>query len=151
MTWASRNCTAPKVEAEVQTYATAWPSSLNAESAMYTGHMEAAPCAIILGIGVALIVIAAITRSLIRAARAHAIYAKYGQTETAERIIKRQVWVGQSTEQLRDSLGSPVDVDEKVLKTKTKHVWKYVHRGGNRFGLRITLENGFVVGWDERL
>jgi hypothetical protein len=37
------------------------------------------------------------------------------------------------------------------LKTKRKAVWKYAHRGGNRYGLRITVENNAVVGWDERL
>jgi hypothetical protein len=51
---------------------------------------------------------------------------------------------------LLDSLGHPADIDEKVLKTKKKEIWKYHHMGGNRFGLRITLELNQVVGWDEK-
>ena len=46
------------------------------------------------------------------------IYAKYGQTEIAERILNNTVWVGETAEQLRDSFGSPLDIDVKVLKTK---------------------------------
>jgi hypothetical protein len=86
-----------------------------------------------------------------RRARAASIYAKYGHTDIAENIINRSIWVGESSEQLRDSLGSPVDIDEKVLKTKRKEVWKYVPRGASRYGLRITLDDDFVVGWDEKL
>ena len=86
-----------------------------------------------------------------KAARREAIYAKYGHTEIAERIINKTVWVGESAAQLRDSLGAPVDTDERVLKTKRKETWKYAQRGKNRFGLRIVVENGLVVGWDEKL
>ena len=52
------------------------------------------------------------------------IYAKYGQTEIAERILNKMVWVGETAEQLRDSFGSPLDIDEKVLKTKKKEIEK---------------------------
>ena len=51
---------------------------------------------------------------------------------------------------LIDSLGQPQDIDTKVLKTKKKEIWKYNHNGGNRFGLRITLDNDIVVGWDQK-
>lgn len=88
---------------------------------------------------------------VIPAARRARIYGKYGRTEVAERLIKRTVWVGETAEQLQDSLGVPVDIDEKVLKTKRKETWKYVRRGRNRYGLRITVENGIIVGWDEKL
>ncbi|PKN66998.1 MAG: DUF2845 domain-containing protein, partial [Deltaproteobacteria bacterium HGW-Deltaproteobacteria-10] len=37
-----------------------------------------------------------------------------------------------------------------VLKTKTKKTWKYHQQGTNRFGLRVTVENGYVVGWDKK-
>jgi hypothetical protein len=36
------------------------------------------------------------------------------------------------------------------MKTKTKEVWKYHQRGANRYGLKITLENGRVVGWENK-
>jgi hypothetical protein len=75
---------------------------------------------------------------------------KYGAEEVVEAIMNHSYWQGQTAEQLRDSLGLPADIDEKVLKTKKKEVWKYHHAGGNRFGLRITLEHNQVVGWDEK-
>jgi hypothetical protein len=59
-------------------------------------------------------------------------------------------WQGQTQEQLLDSLGRPADTDTKVLKTKTKEIWKYNRVGKNRFGLRVTVENGVVVGWDKK-
>lgn len=65
--------------------------------------------------------------------------------------MNRSYWQGQSAEQLKDSLGAPVDVDEKVFKSKTKQIWKYHQTGMNRFGLRITVENEFVVRWDEKI
>ncbi len=76
--------------------------------------------------------------------------AKYQNEEVAQKIFQGYFWQGQSDEQLRDSLGSPVDVDRKVLKTKTREIWKYHHQGSNRFGLRITVEDGYVTGWDKR-
>lgn len=75
---------------------------------------------------------------------------KYQNEEVVQKIFNGYFWQGQTEEQLRDSLGPPVDVDHKLLKTKTKNVWKYQHQGANRFGLRITVENGYVTGWDEK-
>ena len=75
---------------------------------------------------------------------------KYNDDKIVEMIMEKTIWQGQTLEQLEDSLGRPVDIDTKVLKTKTKEIWKYDHRGGNRYGLRITLENGEVVGWDQK-
>lgn len=79
------------------------------------------------------------------------IFEKYGGGEIAERILNKSVWVGETSEQLQDSLGPPLDVDVKVLKTKKREIWKYVQTGRNRYGLKFTLENDVVVGWDERL
>ncbi|NWB49229.1 DUF2845 domain-containing protein [Pseudomonas gingeri] len=75
---------------------------------------------------------------------------KYGDPEVVDRIMRRMFWQGQTPEQLIDSLGSPVDIDKKVLKTKSKEVWKYDQTGKGRFALRITLENGEVIGWDKK-
>jgi hypothetical protein len=47
-------------------------------------------------------------------------------------------------------LGNPLDVDQKVLKTKKKEVWKYQPKGANRYALRVILENGLVVGWEQK-
>lgn len=75
---------------------------------------------------------------------------KYQDEELVQRILQGSFWQGQSEEQLRDFLGPPTAVDHKVLKTKTRNVWKYQHQGANRFGLRITVEDGYVIGWDKK-
>lgn len=75
---------------------------------------------------------------------------KYSDEEVVQAIFNGHFWQGQTSEQLKDSLGPPVDVDHKLLKTKSKDIWKYHHRGANRYALRITIENGIVVGWDKK-
>ena len=82
--------------------------------------------------------------------RCRYLMAKYGDKETVNNIINKAIWVGQTEEQLRESLGAPEDIDQKVLKTKKKEVWKYGHKGGNRYMYRITLDDDEVVGWDEK-
>jgi hypothetical protein len=82
--------------------------------------------------------------------RRAALLQKYGNPEVVEKIMSGSVWQGQSAEQLRDSLGEPLDIGERVLKKNTRHTWKYERTGVNRFALRITLENGVVVGWDDK-
>ena len=75
---------------------------------------------------------------------------KYANEEVVQKIFQGYFWQGQSEAQLLDALGPPVAVDHKLLKTKTRDVWKYRHQGGNRFGLRITVEDGYVTGWDQK-
>lgn len=79
-----------------------------------------------------------------------ALMSKYQDSELVEKLMGRSFWQGQTSDQLMDSLGSPEDVDEKILKTKKKEIWKYNHQSGNRYGLRITLDNDIVVGWDQK-
>lgn len=83
--------------------------------------------------------------------RRQQLLAKYGDDQIVARIMGREVWQGQSDEQLRDALGTPVDTDEKVMKKHRREVWKYHQTGVNRFGLRVTLEDGIVVGWDQKM
>ncbi|WP_334223884.1 hypothetical protein [Thiosocius teredinicola] len=82
--------------------------------------------------------------------RLSALREKYDDEKLVQKIFEGYFWQGQPEGQLVDSLGQPVEVDRKVLKTKTKEIWKYNHMGGNRFGLRVTVENGYVVGWDKK-
>ena len=70
--------------------------------------------------------------------------------ETSSRILAGQIWIGQTGEQLREALGEPLDIDEKVMKTKRREVWKYDQKSANRFNTRVTLENGLVTGWERR-
>jgi hypothetical protein len=83
-------------------------------------------------------------------ARRAELLRKYDNESIVERIMNGEVWQGQTEAQLHDALGSPVDVDERVLKSKTRRVWKYRPIGTRRFGLRITTENNVVVGWDDK-
>jgi membrane protein required for beta-lactamase induction len=75
---------------------------------------------------------------------------KYKEEDIVQKIFAGYFWQGQSEDQLIDSLGQPADINHNVLKTKKKEVWKYGHQGGNRYRLRITLENDIVVGWDQK-
>jgi hypothetical protein len=120
-------------------------------------NMEPFVITVIVGIVLIVVMIAVSSANAEKARKDEAerrraqIYEKYGRTETAERILNKTVWVGETSEQLRDSFGEPLDVDEKVLKTKKKEIWKYVHKGTNRYGLKFTVENDVVVGWDEKV
>lgn len=78
------------------------------------------------------------------------LLAKYHDPKIVDMIMRHMFWQGQSQEQLLDSLGRPADIDQKVMKTKVKEIWKYNQMGTNRFGLRITLENNVVIGWDQK-
>lgn len=82
--------------------------------------------------------------------RRAALLAKYYDAKIVDMIMRHMFWQGQSQEQLLDSLGRPADIDQKVMKTKVKEIWKYNQTGTNRFGLRITIENNVVVGWDQK-
>ncbi len=75
---------------------------------------------------------------------------KYQDPGLVEALMARRIWQGQTAEQVLDSLGEPHDVDQKLLKTKKKEVWKYNHQGANRYGLRITLDDDQVIGWDQK-
>lgn len=83
-------------------------------------------------------------------ARRKLLQEQYGDHETVDLIMMQRIWVGQTKEQLLSSRGPPVAVDHKLHKTKTKAVWKYDQVGKNRFDTRVTLENGEVVGFEEK-
>ncbi|MES2017854.1 MAG: DUF2845 domain-containing protein [Pseudomonadota bacterium] len=78
------------------------------------------------------------------------LHEKYNDDEIVVAILGSRFWKGQTEEQLEDSLGTPGGVDTQVLKTKTKEIWKYHEQRKGQFSLRITLENGKVVGWDKK-
>lgn len=82
--------------------------------------------------------------------RRNILLEKYDDPEAVEMIMQGKFWQGATEEQVRDALGSPVDIDENVYKTKTKTVWKYQQKTKTQFGLKITFENGVIVGWDQK-
>lgn len=73
---------------------------------------------------------------------------KYGDPEIVEKIMKRLIWEGMSTEQLYDSWGGPVDRAERISRNRAVYTLKYNQTGKNRYGSRVTVENGIVTGWD---
>ena len=89
-------------------------------------------------------------RAIATSRRRKWLLAKYADAMIVEAIMRRKIWQGQSSEQLVDSRGRPVDVDEKVMKTRKREVWKYQQTGRGRFALRITLDDDVVVGWDDK-
>lgn len=84
-----------------------------------------------------------------RRKRLEALRRKYPE-EIVQRILGGQIWQGQTEEQLIDAIGSPAEVDTKVLKTMQREIWKYGRISAKRFRLRITVENGMVAGWDQK-
>lgn len=70
--------------------------------------------------------------------------------DIVQRILAGQIWQGQTENQLIEALGSPAEVDRKVLKTMRREIWKYGRMSARRFRLRITVENGTVTGWDHK-
>lgn len=77
------------------------------------------------------------------------LVSKYGEAD-ASLIWQKQIWQGMTREQLVDSWGKPVDIDQNLYKTKKKETWKYGQTGKNRFNNRVILENDFIVGWDSK-
>ena len=75
---------------------------------------------------------------------------KYRDEEIVSRILLRHFWQGQTAEQLVDSVGNPVSVDRKTLVSRKREIWKYNQRGRNRYGLRVTLDDDVVIGWDQK-
>ena len=51
---------------------------------------------------------------------------------------------------LIDSWGRPEETDGKNSKTKIKKTLKYGRTGKNRFANRVTVEDGLVVGWEQK-
>ncbi len=78
------------------------------------------------------------------------LHSRYQDEALGQGVLQHRSWEGQTSQQLIDTLGDPVSVDRKVLKTKKREIWKYDHRGANRYGLRVVLDDDVVVGWDEK-
>jgi hypothetical protein len=104
------------------------------------------------GVIAAFFVIRAVLRSNAEAAkrrrRAEHLMAKYGDEDLVNKLINGEYWQGMTEGQLLDSLGEPIERDEKKYKTKIREIYKYDQTSAYRFATRIFVENGIVVGWD---
>jgi hypothetical protein len=56
--------------------------------------------------------------------------------------------MGETKEQVIDSLGPPLDIDIKTTKTKQRETLKYNQVRANAYGTKIIIENGIVIGWE---
>lgn len=83
-------------------------------------------------------------------ARKEYLFNKYNSEEIVENIMQGHFWVGQTSEQLIDSLGKPSDKSIKIMKTRYREIWKYNKTGKNRYGLRITLDDHVVQTWEQK-
>lgn len=99
---------------------------------------------------IVLVVGVVLTAFVMNAMRRAALMKKYGDKDLVDKLMRRMIWEGQTAGQLTDSIGAPTQIDEKVMKSKTRETWKYHQRSKTRFGLRVTVEDGLVVGWDKK-
>lgn len=64
--------------------------------------------------------------ALMKRSRYSRLLQKYGGDEKlVDALVTGTIWQGMTAEQLRDSWGEPVSIEEKVMKTKVKQVFKY--------------------------
>jgi hypothetical protein len=63
----------------------------------------------------------------------------------------RAEWADAPEQAAVEVFASPDEVEERILKTKTKRILKYrdvMHAG--RYSAKVTIENGAVVGWEDK-
>jgi hypothetical protein len=82
-----------------------------------------------------------------RQARLARLISRYNDSEIANRVFRREIWLGQTGQQLLDSRGTPAGVDFAHLGAQKREIWKYGPLGADRYHLRVTLESGSVAGW----
>lgn len=75
---------------------------------------------------------------------------QYGNEAEVDDILNQVIWQGETSEQVRSSLGPPEAVQGLQRRTKKKEIWKYGHETGNRYRLRIVLDDDVVVSWKVR-
>jgi hypothetical protein len=87
---------------------------------------------------------------LLMGLRRRSLMARYDHAEFVASILDGRIMRGMSMDMVIDVWGEPADLDEVALKTKTKTEIKYDQKGKNRFGTRVYLEDGIVVGWETK-
>lgn len=73
---------------------------------------------------------------------------KYSKEKDVQRILRHEFWKGQTVEQLFDSLGSPIGLDQGEGKHRKKELWRYGRRGVSRPSVQIIVNDGVVTGWE---
>ena len=91
-----------------------------------------------------------VARGLAKNSRYAKLMAKYGDEKLVHALVTQTFWQGMTIDQLKDSWGEPVAVEQKVMKTKVREIYKYKPLGKNRFRDKVTLEDGIITGWDQK-
>jgi len=91
-----------------------------------------------------------VARGLAKNSRYAKLMAKYGDEKLVHALVTQTIWQGMTIDQLKDSWGEPVAVEQKVMKTKVREIYKYKPLGKNRFRDKVTLEDGIITGWDQK-
>ena len=99
---------------------------------------------------IALLILWFALRVLIKSLRRWRLMRKYADADLVESMMNGQIERGMSIDMVIDVWGTPADMDEHVMKTKTKRELKYDQKGKNRFGTRVYFENGVCVGWETK-
>lgn len=86
-----------------------------------------------------------------RARRKAYLLDKYGNdSSVVEDIANGLIRQGMTYEMVIDAWGAPAAVDKKVYRTKIKETLKYGPGPRRSFSNRVVIENGVVVGWEQR-
>jgi len=97
-----------------------------------------------------LVILILAVRALRRRVKRAIWIGRYGDGDFIDTMMSGRIERGMTLDMVLDVWGTPADMDETVLKTKTKRELKYDQKGKNRFGTRVYLENGEVVGWETK-
>jgi len=80
--------------------------------------------------------------------RRQRLLARFGDAAMVDTILEGRIAQGMTAEMVEAVWGPPEDLDETVTKTRRKVEMKYNQTGKNRYGTRVHLEDGVVVGWE---
>lgn len=67
---------------------------------------------------------------------------KYG-TSTAERLMRKEIWVGMTSEMARDALGRPEDINRSTYSWGVNEQWIYP------YGKYLYFEDGVLTSWQD--
>jgi hypothetical protein len=101
----------------------------------------------------AVVILAALAIGLLialNARRRMKLLAKYNDQHAVDMIMSKNIWEGMTEAQLIEAWGRPAEIDERVLKTKIAHVYKYNRSGKASFRDKVKLDDGVVVGWEQK-
>lgn len=86
-------------------------------------------------------------------ARQQYLLNKFDDPVLVQRIFNRSIQLGDSRDVILEAFGPPISVDSDILKTSIKETFKYKKGNENRqdqYSIQIKLENGYVVGWEDK-